>query len=121
METLSMSVCKMCAKTTPKGLDFCSQDCMNTFKSKQKPKGKKFSAPNHNYENQMLRNGKGLKVELQMSRGPPVRGILMNYDPEFQKLAVMEDLGNTQKKLTFVKLNYVSALSLYGEKLGNED
>jgi hypothetical protein len=66
------------------------------------------------YQNQILRNGKGLKIELQMSRGPPVRGTLIDYDPEFQKIAVMEDVGNNQKKLTFVKLNYVSALSLYG-------
>lgn len=80
----------------------------------------KKSAPIHNYENQMLRNGKGLKIELQMSRGPPVRGTLVDYDPEFQKIAILEDLGNNQKKLTFVKLNYVSALSLYGANLGNE-
>lgn len=114
-----MSTCKTCGKSIPNGLNFCSELCALNHKTKPKSRTSKISAPIHNYENQMLRNGKGLKIELQMSRGPPVRGILVDYDPEFQKLAILEDLGN-KKKLTFVKLNYVSALSLYGGNLGDE-
>ena len=113
-----MPICKTCGRDIPKGINFCSKVCATKYKAKTRKS--KISAPIHNFENQMLRNGKGLKIELQMSRGPPVRGILVDYDPEFQKLAVREDLGNNQKKLTFVKLNYVSALSLYGGNLGNE-
>ena len=115
-----MSKCRTCGRTIPEGITFCSEACATKYKDKSEKRQKKTSAPIHNYENQMLRNGKGLKIELQLSRGPPVRGILVNYDPEFQKITVREDLGNNQKKLTFVKLGYVSALSLYGENLGNE-
>lgn len=112
-----MSVCLVCGKPIPKNLNFCSKECEEKQKQLDIKKGKQGNypvSPIYNYENQMLRNGKGLRIELQMSRGPPIRGTLMDYDPEFQKLAVMEDVGNNQKKLTFVKLNYVSALSLYG-------
>ena len=83
-------------------------------------KALKPKTPTMDYQNQILRNGKGSRIELQMSRGPPVRGTLVDYDPEFQKLAVMEDVGNNQRKLTFVKLNYVSAFSVYGVTLKDE-
>jgi len=111
-----------CGKEIPDSLEFCSRECTESLKesSKGKPKSKDREVSSQKYEYQMLRNGIGLRIELQMSRGPPVRGVLKDYDPEFQKLAVMEDVGNNQRKLTFVKLNYVSALSLYGENLGNE-
>lgn len=110
-----MSTCPVCGVPIPKNKSFCSEECER--KQLDIKKGKESNEPLSpilNYENRMLRNGKGLKIELQMSRGPPVRGTLMDYDPEFQKIAIMEDIGNNQKKLTFVKLNYVSALSLYG-------
>ena len=110
-----MSVCPVCGIPIPKNKSFCSEECeQKQLDAKKGKPDEKPVSPVLNYENQTLRNGKGSRIELQMSRGPPVRGILMDYDPEFQKLAVMEDVGNNQKKLTFVKLSYVSALSLYG-------
>jgi hypothetical protein len=53
-----------------------------------------------------------------MSRGPPVRGILRNFDPQFAKLAVEEDLEDGRTRLTFVRFNYVSALSIIRRREG---
>lgn len=111
-----------CQKEIPDNKKYCNEQCLTRHIELKKEnlsipsRSNTCRAPIFNYENQILRDSKGQRIELQMSRGPPVRGILVDYDPEFQKIAVLEDIGNNKQKLTFVKLNYVSALSLYGEK-----
>jgi hypothetical protein len=116
-----VSICPVCGKPIPENKSFCSDECER--RQLDLKKGKESNEPSsliRNFEHQKLLTSKGARIELQMSRGPPVRGTLMDYDPEFQKIAIMEDIGNNQKKLTFVKLNYVSALSLYGVTLKDE-
>lgn len=49
----------------------------------------------------------------QMSRGPPVRGVMRSYDPEYEKVIVSAQVRNNQTKTTMVKLSYVSSWSVY--------
>jgi hypothetical protein len=102
-----------CQKEIPENKAYCNEECLRrAIKLRRQKRAPPFHA---NYENQLLKESEGLKVELQMSRGPPVRGILVDYDAEYQKVTVKEDLSN-QTKLTIVKLSYVSALSVYESK-----
>ena len=57
-----------CDKEIPDSLDFCTEDCKNSYKksSEAKPRIKDREVSPHNYEYQMLKNSIGLRIELQM-------------------------------------------------------
>jgi len=103
-----------CGKEISEDKAYCNEECLRqAIKLRKRVQKKPFHT---NYENELLANSTGKKIELELSRGRPVRGILVDYDPEFQKLTVMEDASNNQKKITVVRLGYVSALSVYQTK-----
>jgi hypothetical protein len=86
---------------------------MDEFKARQGPtpeKAEPYRA--FQFEEELLKQAIGSKVELQMSRGPPVRGILKAFDLQYAKLAIEEDLGE-QSRITIVRLGYVSAFSIF--------
>ena len=110
-----------CGKEIPDGLQFCSKDCMTEYKGQDKDLRKRLRLKHDiltSDEKDILIEGIGKEVEFQMSRGPPVRGVMQNYDPEFQKVIVSTHVRNNQRKTTMVKLSYVSSWSVYEKNEG---
>lgn len=64
-------------------------------------------------EREAILNNMGAHVECQMSRGPPIRGILKGFDPKYAKLAIEEDGAGG---VTFLRMGYISALRIDARK-----
>ena len=113
-----MPTCRNCQKEIPSGLDFCSRDCMEEYKGQDKDLRKR-QRVKHDIltpdEKDILTESIGKDVEFQMSRGPPVRGVMRSYDAEYQKVIVSSQVRNNQTKTTMVKMSYVSSWSVYGK------
>jgi len=111
-----MRTCRNCEKKVAEGLDFCSRDCIEEYKGQDKDLRKRQRVKHDiltSDEKDILTGSIGKEVEFQMSRGPPVRGVLRSYDAEYQKVIVSSQVRNNQTKTTMVKLSYVSSWSVY--------
>ena len=118
MRARSQNTCKNCGNPLKIGsVDFCSKACLEAFKSKDKPKQGKTDDVwrAYQFEREALENSIGCRVELQMSRGPPIKGILRALDLQYAKVAVEEDLGEFSR-IQIVKLGYVATFSVFKPK-----
>jgi len=100
-----MKQCRNCGKDIPDNLTFCNRECLEEHK-KSKETFKLFQ-----FELDMLKKGIGSKVELHLSRGSPVRGILRAFDQRYGKVAVETDVNN-EKNIVIVKLGYVISFAI---------
>jgi len=69
----------------------------------------------YQFELNLLKDSIGYEVELSLSRGSSVRGIVTAFDQKYGKVAVITK-ENKRTKLTIVKLSYVVSFSIYDYK-----
>lgn len=120
-----MKNCKNCGKPIETGI-FCNPKCEQAYykepvgakplevneQNMELKENKETPLTAYKIELEMLKESINCHVELQMSRGSPIRGIIKGFDLQYGKIAVEQDLGE-ETRITIVKLTYVSAFSIF--------
>jgi len=114
-----------CGKEVPEGNAYCSENCLrHHIELKKTERGqlrrsKRQPLPmadicktSYKTERELIEKSVGSKIELQMSRGPSVRGTLKSFDVQYGKITVEENLGK-ETRTTIARLSYVTALSIF--------
>jgi len=104
-----MKICKNCGKEIPDNLAFCSKECKEEYKEK------KDNFAVYRLEQVLLTNSVNKEVELSLSHGANVRGIVTAFDEQYGKIAVETEV-NGQTEITIVKLGYVVSFKIKGYK-----
>jgi small nuclear ribonucleoprotein (snRNP)-like protein len=104
-----MKQCKNCDKEIPESSTFCSRECAKEFKEKKE----NFAV--YRLEQNLLKNSVNKEVELSLSHGANVRGIVRALDEQYAKIAVETEV-NGQTEITIVKLGYVVSFKIKGYK-----
>ena len=98
--------CKNCGKKIANNLSFCSQECKDEYKKKME------TSELFKMELNLLENSVGKRVELGLSRGSNVKGIVTAFDNRYGKVAVKVK-ENTESKTVIVRLGYVISFAIY--------
>ena len=104
-----MRQCKNCGKEIPDNSTFCSKECAKEFKKRKE----NFAV--YRLEQNLLKNSVNKEVELSLSHGANVRGIVRALDEQYAKIAVETEV-NGQTEITIVKLGYVVSFKIKGYK-----
>ena len=101
-----MRQCKNCGKEIPDTLTFCSKNCTEDYKRKSE------NSELFKMELDLLENSVGKEVELGLSRGSNVKGIVTHFDQKYAKIAVKVK-ENNRTKTVIVRLGYVISCAIY--------
>jgi small nuclear ribonucleoprotein (snRNP)-like protein len=104
-----MKQCKNCGKEIPDSSTFCSKECAKDFKERKE----NFAV--YRLEQNLLKNSVNSEVELSLSHGANVRGVVRAFDEQYGKIAVETEV-NGQTEITIVKLGYVVSFKIKGYK-----
>lgn len=91
----------------PKSSKFCSRKCTDEYRQGLKQKTEYFKM-----ELDLLEKSVGKRVELGLSRGSTVRGIVTAFDERYAKIAV-KVIENNQTKTVIVRLGYIISFAVY--------
>lgn len=92
----------------PKSSKFCSRDCTEKYvKELKKDKTEYFKI-----ELDLLDKSVSKRVELGLSRGATVKGIVTAFDERYAKIAV-KVTENNQTKTVIVRLGYIISFAVY--------
>lgn len=101
-----MKQCKNCGKEIPNNLDFCNSECKEEYKRKTE------NSELFKMELNLLENSVGKEVELGLSRGSNVKGIVTAFDQKYAKIAIRVK-ENNRTKTVIVRLGYVISFAIY--------
>jgi len=110
-----MKKCKSCGKTIPEDKEFCNENCLRNWYEKREKQSKRKTIPKtelFKMELDMLNNSTGKKVELGLSRGRDVKGIVTAIDERYGKIMVRVK-ENNQIKNVIVRLGYIVSFAVY--------
>jgi len=99
-------ICLNCGKTIPDNLSFCNRECAEEHKNKIE------HSELFKMEVDLLENSVGKHVELGLSRGSNVKGIVTAFDNRYGKVAV-KVTENNRTKTVIVRLGYVISFAIY--------
>lgn len=101
-----MKQCRNCGKEISNNLTFCSGDCKEEYKRKTE------DSELFKMELSLLGDSVGREVELGLSRGSNVKGIVTAFDQKYAKIAVRVR-ENNRAKTVIVRLGYVISFAIY--------
>jgi len=110
--------CEICGKTIADSQRFCSETCVREHyknaktlqeTSDRKPENK---VEVFKIELDLLDKSVSKRVELGLSRGATVRGIVTGFDERYGKIAIAVK-ENNQTKTVIVRLGYIVSFAVY--------
>jgi len=101
-----MKHCRNCGKEISDNLAFCSKDCTEEYKRKGE------NSESFKTELNLLEDSVGKEVELGLSRGSNVKGVVTAFDQKYAKIAVRVK-ENNRAKTVIVRLGYVISFAIY--------
>lgn len=110
--------CEICGKPIAESQRFCSEKCVKEhygdIKNLQRTEDKKpeNKAEVFKIELDLLDKSVSKRVELGLSRGATVRGIVTGFDERYGKIAIAVK-ENNQTKTVIVRLGYIVSFAVY--------
>jgi hypothetical protein len=102
-----MKKCKNCGKEIRDNMTFCSEKCAKTY-----DRNVGHIIDSFKIELKLLEKSVSKKVELGMSRGPSIKGRVVDFDNRYGKI-IVETVENGVTKNIIVKLGYVVSFAVY--------